>query len=147
MVLAGATAIAGKVPGQRIATMTPRTSNSAAIGTTETVIDTVVAPVVAGRIYKVTWDGRVNASNAGNDYTASIREDSVSGTILQSVAQDIPIINRTPRERLEVEYEADATEDKTFVLTLDLVAGTGTVTGTGAATQKVNFYVDYIRDA
>jgi hypothetical protein len=147
MVLAGETIIAGKVPGERIATMTPRTGNSDAIGTTETVVDTVVAPVVEGRIYKVTWDGRLNPSTAGNDGVVSIREDTVGGNSLQGVAVDLPISARTPRLNLEVEYEADATEDKTFVATLDLVSGTGTITATAAATQPTYFYVDYIRDA
>jgi hypothetical protein len=142
MVLAGETIIAGKVPGERIAT-TKRTSNSASITTTETVIDTVVAAVVAGRTYKVVWDGRPVSATAGDDIQYSLREDSVSGTVLQAVAVDVPVINRQPRGRLYAEYLADATEDKTFVATLFRVAGSGNAVGVAAATQPTFLYVDY----
>jgi hypothetical protein len=143
MPLAGETIIAGKVPGQRIASMTPRTANSATITTTETVIDTVVA----GRRYGVWWDGRPVATTAGDDIQYSLREDSVSGTVMQAVAVDVPVVNRHPRARLYAEYEADATEDKTFVATLFRVAGSGNAQGVAAATQPTYFNVDYIEDA
>jgi hypothetical protein len=147
MVLAGETVIAGKVPGQRIASMTPRTSNSAGITTPETVIDTVVAPVVAGRRYAVWWDGRPVSATAADDIQYSMREDSVSGTVMQSCAVDVPVINRQPRARMYAEYTADATEDKTFVATLVRVAGTGNAVGVASATQPTYFNVDYIEDA
>jgi hypothetical protein len=146
MVLAGETIIAGKVPGERIATA-KATSSSGAIGTTETVVQTIVAPVVAGRIYKITWDGRVQSTVNADDIAYKIREDSVSGTVLQDVAADIAISTRTWRAHFETEYEADTTEDKTFVVTLDRLAGSGDITMFATSTQPCFLYCDYIRDA
>jgi hypothetical protein len=146
MVLAGETVIAGKVPGQRIASMTPRTSTSSTV-TTEAVIDTVVAPVVAGRIYKVTWDGRLSSTVAADDARLRIREDSVSGNVLMDVVWDLALTGRTPRSHLEVEYEADATEDKTLVFTLEEFAGSGNLTAIASASAPTYLYADYIRDA
>jgi hypothetical protein len=146
MVLAGETIIAGKVPGERIET-TRRVSSSAGVTTTETVVDTVVAAVVAGRIYKVTWDGRLSSTAAADDARIKIREDSVSGTELMDVVLDLALTGRTPRTHLEVEYTADATEDKTLVFTLARFAGTGTLTAIAAANAPTYLYVDYIEDA
>jgi hypothetical protein len=145
-VLAGQTIVAGKVPGERIATA-KATSSSGSIGTTETVVQTIVAPVVAGRIYKITWDGRAESSVNGDDLAYKIREDSVSGTTLQDVAADVAIATRTWRAHIEAEYTADVTEDKTFVATLDRIAGSGNVTMFATSTQPCFLYCDYIRDA
>jgi hypothetical protein len=145
-VLAGETIVAGKVPGERIQTA-KATSSSGTITTTETVVQTIVAPVVAGRIYKITWDGRIHSTANGDDVAAKIREDSVSGTVLQDVLTDIAISTRSYRTHFEGEYTADATEDKTFVATLDRDAGSGNITMFATSTQPCFLYCDYIRDA
>jgi hypothetical protein len=145
-VLAGETIVAGKVPGERIQTA-KATSSSGTITTTETVVQTIVAPVVAGRIYRITWDGRVQSTANADDVVAKIREDSVSGTVLQDADVDIHIGTRSYRWHFETEYTADATEDKTFVVTLDRDAGTGNITMFATSTQPCFLYCDYIRDA
>lgn len=144
MPLAGEIIVAGQIPGERIET-TIRVIDSANV-TTEAVIDTVIAPVVAGRTYKITWDGRVNTTVAGDDFLASVREDSLTGNILQQVAEDIAIVGRQGRTQLEAEYTADVTEDKTFVATLSRLSGAGGVHGDAAAASPTYLYVDYIRD-
>jgi hypothetical protein len=143
MVAAGETIIAGKIPGERIAT-TIRTEDSSNV-TSEAVIDTVEAAVVEGRIYRVRWHGRFASSVAGDDAHFRIREDSISGTELASVAEDLEVVARQPRSTIEAEYTADATEDKTFVATLTRLAGTGGVHGDAAAGGPTYFYVEYIR--
>jgi hypothetical protein len=143
MTAAGETIIAGKIPGERIAT-TIRTEDSSNV-TSEAVIDTVEAAVVEGRTYRVTWDLRMNSSVAGDDALASIREDSVTGTIIAGIVEDIPIVNRQGRTRLECEYTADATEDKTFVGTLSRVAGSGNVHGDASTGAPTLLYVEYVR--
>jgi hypothetical protein len=142
MPLAGETIIAGKVPGERIETQV-RTSDSSGVTTTETAVDTVTAAVVAGRVYRIRYVMRVNS----DAYRVTIREDSASGTQLMLVNLDIPILFREPQTVLEAEYTADATEDKTFVGTIDRIAGSGTLIAVASAVSPTYLYVDYIRDA
>lgn len=141
--LAGETIVAGKVPGERIQTAI-RVADSAIV-TSEAVIDTVIAAVVIGRTYKVVWNGRPKSTVASDDYLARIREDGVAGTILQEVAGDLPIVGRESRVYLEGEYTADATEDKTFVVTLQRLSGTGDVHGDATSTAPTYLYADYNR--
>jgi hypothetical protein len=144
MPAAGETIIAGRVPGERIATDI-EISNSGNITTTETQVQSVTAPVVIGRTYKVTWSVRVNSSVAADDITLRVREDTVSGNILVTETLDLDVVNREPRLVLEVEYTADATEDKTFSATLVRTAGSGNVILNAASTVPAYLYVDYIR--
>lgn len=144
MPAAGETIIAGRIPGERIATSI-ETSNSANITTTETEVQTVTAAVVTGRTYRVRWSVRVSSSVAADDITLRIREDSLTGTILQSETMDVNVSNREPRVTLEAEYTADATEDKVFSATLVRTAGTGNVILNAATTVPTYLYVDYIR--
>jgi hypothetical protein len=108
---------------------------------------TVVAPVVTGRVYKVSVNMALTASVASDDCQINMREDTVSGTLMQADVIDAPIVNRIPRVVLEAEYTADATEDKTFVVTIDRVAGSGTFTLTASANRPAYLYVDFIRES
>jgi hypothetical protein len=144
MALAGETIIAAKVPGERIATAI-ETANSGNVTTTETVIMTVVAPVVISRIYRVTFWGLIDTSVANDRVRVRIREDSVTGNTLQissNVLTDAVIAEASPTE---AEYTADATEDKTFVATLLRVSGSGNEILAAASTNPAYLYVDYIR--
>jgi hypothetical protein len=86
------------------------------------------------------------SSVAADQVFVKIREDSVSGAILDWRRYRAHTTTNWPY-RTEVEYEADATEDKTFVLTLDRESGTGTSRRDASATSPSYFYVDYIREA
>jgi len=130
----------------RIAT-TKREANSAAIGTTETTIDSVTAALTDGMIVRIRCVVFIQASVAADDCQVNIREDNASGTILTAYAQDIPITTRPLLIELEAEYEATATGNKTFVTTLDTVVGAGNMTAVASATRPSFLYVDYIREA
>jgi hypothetical protein len=144
MPLAGEAITAGKIPGERVATTT-RTSNSGTF-TSETVLDTVVAPVVAGRTYRVRWVC-AHQSTVGTDVARlRLREDSVAGTQLQldnvSFDANSQIVQRT----VEAQYVADATEDKTFVATSARLSGSGNISSTQSATQPALLYVEFIEE-
>src|SRR5262245_10431453 len=83
-VLAGASAIAGMMPGERIATDIV-TADSSTFTTTETVVQTAVAALITGRIYKVKWFGHWGSSVSGDRFQWRIRETNVSGTVLQEL--------------------------------------------------------------
>jgi hypothetical protein len=142
MPAAGETIIAGRIPGERIATSIV-TTNSGSV-TSEVVIDTVVAPVVAGRTYRVRWIADVQSTVTDNVVRCRIREDSLTGNVLQLInvrctsGRDIGFI-------IEGEYTADATEDKTFAGTAFRQDGVGTIALNANANEPAYLYVDYLR--
>lgn len=132
----------------RVATMTPRTSNSASIGGTETTIDSVTAQLVIGRTYKVTWATGYAAGTAGDTVFLRLREDNSTGTQMVIDRRDSRLTSG-PGARwgahVEAEYTALATGSKTFVGTLIVASGAGTAQIIAAATLPSYLYVDYIR--
>jgi hypothetical protein len=140
--------VGGLVPGQRIASMTPRTTTPAAVTTAETVLDTVTADLVAGRTYKVSYRSGVLSSVAGDSAFIRIREDNVSGNALQLERIHSPLTggsgSRWPAD-LEAEFTAVSTGEKTFVGTLIRASGTGDLTSPAGTGQPTYFYVDYVR--
>jgi len=138
---AGQQLIANRVPGERIGT-TINTANSAAITTVETIVDTVTVPLVSGRTYRITWAASILGTVANDQGIARMREDNVAGTTLQVVRFKAPTATNYPL-RMEAEFTAVATGNKTFVVCL--LREVGTLTRIGNATQPVYLYVDYIR--
>lgn len=145
-VLAGETIIAGKIPGERIAT-TVETSTSGGIGATDTVVSTVTAALVSGRIYRVTFDYAYQVStNASTDHWfLRIREDNLTGTQLQGRRVHSSTNASAMPDHTEVEYTAASTGNKTFVVTVIRTGGAGLFNMFALADQPAYFYVDYIR--
>lgn len=134
-------------PTYRAATATPRTSTSSSVTTSETAVDTVVASLVTGRTYRVTWELPVTVSDVTGIHFLRIREDSATGTQLNirrymqagSTAQSFPF-------RLEAEYTAVSTGNKTFAGTFIRAAGAGSLTSHAASGVPAYMYVDYVRN-
>ena len=139
---AGQQLIANRIPGERIAT-TVATSNSANV-TTEAITDTVVAALVSGRTYKISFRCSVTGG-AAERALIRIREDNVSGTVLQTFRVQITVATNYGAPPVEAEYTAVSTGNKTFVATLQRETAVANTFRTGNATQPVYLYVDYIR--
>lgn len=141
---AGQRLVAGRIPGEEIA-LTTNTSDSSTWTTTETETDSVTAPLVSGRTYKIRWSGAIVTTVAGDVDLLRIREDNTTGTALQTrglylgstISGGIPCT-------LEARYTAVATADKTFVVTGIRNAGTGTHHGDGDPTRPRHTYVEYV---
>lgn len=119
-----------------------REINSPGFTTTEVVIDTLVVPLVNGRRYKIVWKGGFFSSGTTDLVRAQLREDSVSGTLMQ-VAQTAPsVINQKFDAPMEAFYTAVATSNKTFVATGDRIAGAGTITANAGAGFPTLFYAE-----
>jgi hypothetical protein len=130
-------------PGQRIATST----RTASVGTftAETVIDTLVAPLITGKTYMLTWYGRLFKDVADGIARFRIREDSISGTVLAiSQLYTTVTINQSFPTIIKVQYTAVATGDKTFVTTANRQTGTGNLTAQAAADTVAYFYIEYV---
>lgn len=135
--------LANRIPGERIATTT-ETTVSAGFTSTETVIHTVVAPLVIGRRYGIWLTTHFITTTAGDDVDCFIRADSVSGTLMQRVRADLIATNIPFTMNLYTEYTAVATGNKTFVGTGDRVAGAGTISRSCSASIPAFMWVDYL---
>jgi hypothetical protein len=96
--------------------------------TPEVVVGTVTVGLVDDYRYKIWFHGRVSTDVAGDYAGLRIREDSVSGTQLQ-FSGNIHLPTTTGNgfpTFLFATYTAAATASKTFVLTGQRTAGTGT---------------------
>ena len=145
MPAAGETIIAGRVPGDRIATAT-EDADSSGITTTETTVMSVTAPLVAGRTYRVRFYGGFAGTVTDDNINARIREDNSTGTEMQNSASQLPFTSGVPWILpMEAEYTASATANKTFVATLVRLSGSGSVRLEAASSRHAYLYVDYIR--
>lgn len=135
---------AGAIPGERIETTT-RTSNSSAISTTETAIDTVTADVVSGRTYKVRYVYNWSGSVAADQFYLRTREGSgTGGTQLTYHNIRTAVTTQIFGNTLEVEWTAGSTGSQSFSTTLVRQTGTGAATIRASSTQPAYLYVDYI---
>ena len=129
-------------PGQRIATSIV-TSPSAGFTTTEVQLMTVVAALVEGFRYKIVFDPAFDITVSGV-VRSVIREDTVSGTILQIRDHNLNSAGGAESGRVEAEFTAVATGDKTFSGNGDVLSGGGTANLNAGATFPSYMYVDYI---
>lgn len=136
--------LAGRIPGERLATSI-RTVNSASITTTDTVTDTVTAPLVSGRRYLVVAYILLRSTVANDTVVSRIREDGLTGTQLLSLRTSILTTGSATNHvcRLEVFFVAVATADKTFVSTSIRGSGSGTITAVAGTSDPAHIYVEY----
>lgn len=139
---AGQKLVAGRIPGERIATETI-TSDSTTFTVTETQIASVTASVVSGRKYRVVFDGGVE-STASGVIRGRLKEDDINGTVIQTRDVKVETAGSAFNLRLETEYTADATENKTFVVGGDTLSGGGTSNVNANTTAPSLFYVEYV---
>lgn len=140
---AGQQLVAGRIPGERIATGRT-TSDSATFTTTETVVATVSeVPTVTGRHYWVRAVITFASDTADDVVQARLREDDIGGTQLQQNFCHIVSTGFGWNVVVEGEYVAASTAAKTFVVTGDRVGGTGTCRLEAAADRPSFVYVNY----
>lgn len=139
---AGFQLVAGRIPGERIATEVLTSASSTF--TAETQIHTVTAALVSGRTYSVTMITGILSTVAGDNVDTRIREDNTSGTILQQVRKDLLATNITECIVLYAEYTAVATGNKTFVGTAARQAGTGNLSRNSGVNTPSYLFVEYV---
>lgn len=126
-------------------TLAERTVNGATFTGTEAQVDSITAPIVNGRRYRIVWVVHLSNTVANETVSLRVREDTAVGTNIQSVTAHLPLATTAFTFRVETEYVAVATVNKTFVLSGQRGAGTGTVTPVASATtQRVRMYVEQV---
>lgn len=143
--VAGQAVHAGRVPDQLA-----RTTATADVTftTTETAVMSVTAGLVRGRTYAVRFAGAWNSTNAGDRIITALREDSVSGAGLVRrqihMRTSVSALEGRP-DAMEAEFVAEATGNKTFVVSAFRNAGSGTCGLEAASTRPCFLSVDYVR--
>jgi hypothetical protein len=143
MAHAGDRLVAGRIPGERIATIAIVT-DSAAFTTTQVSVGAIVAPLIAGQTYLLRAVTKWESDTQDDRIIARLREDTVSGTIMQSDNIRIQVTSTIGwGAMLEAPYTATVTGNKTFHLTGQRGGGSGTCFLGAAATRPVLLYVNY----
>lgn len=142
---AGQQLVAGRIPGERIATDID-TSDSAGFTTTVTQMMAVTGALVIGRIYKVVVHANLQTTVAGDIVSLEINENTVAGATVAATSIELPsTTGRGYKADLEFEYTAVATGNKTFVFAGSRGGGSGTVNMHAAGASPAYMYIDYIR--
>jgi hypothetical protein len=132
------------MPGEQIAEEII-TSDSAGFTTTETVVGTLVVPMVSGRRYRIWAFPKWESTVAGDRVIQRFRQTSVSGTIEQSDNVSIPSTSNLGFGGvMSFGFNASSSGNQTFVLAGVRGSGTGTCK-LGALTSRpvylLAFYV------
>lgn len=114
------------------------TSDSAAIGLTETDVSSIAFTRTSGKRYTIVFHVKYVTTVANDRFFWRIREDSKTGTIRQEIAVREADAGMGHMQTISCEYTAGASGSKTFVLTFMRHAGTGTCT----RAADTHFYVD-----
>jgi hypothetical protein len=142
---AGQLLVAQRIPGERIGVSTVVADSGTF--TAETVVMTITVPLVSGRTYSVFANPGLSSSVAADVIRASLREDSVTGTMLDSTIEDMNDATApTTRKHALIllsDYTALSTANKTFVVTGERATGTGNVRMPGASTRPSYLLVRY----
>lgn len=145
MAFTGTQLVAGRIPGERIATSIETTDS--ATFTAETQVMSITVPLVTGRTYRVRVIAGFISTSSEDQVIVRIREDNTSGTVLN---RDYVFIatgttNRNFKAVIEAEFTAASTANKTFVITGERAVGGAGDCMLETAEAPAYLYVDYIR--
>lgn len=112
-----------------------QTAGSATFTTTETEVIWATGALLDGATYAIRLDLKIASTVAGDDVTVQIREDSATGTVLQSLRDDILSTSFPRNFPLYAEYTASATGSKQFVGTAVRSSGTGNISRSASSTS------------
>lgn len=122
------------------------TTDSASITGTETVIVTVQGYLKTDRLYHVWITTHVGSDSAANGASIRIREDSLTGTVLNQTDGELTANTGgvgTPWTFLG-RYTAVADGLKTFVGTLQRVAGAGNLRREASVSRPTILWIEYV---
>lgn len=122
------------------------TSDSTTWGATETVAASITISAIAGATYKIIFEGKVSSDVSADADNMRIREDTLAGSQLQLQQVNLPSTSTNGwQAHIYTEWTASSTASKTFVLTGQRSAGTGTAHRIRASASAPGFlYVDRI---
>jgi hypothetical protein len=141
---AGQLLVAGRIPGEEIAS-TEVTADSSTFTTTETTVISVTAPVVAGRTYRIVFDGHGNSSTGTDAITFRIRDTDANGTERQTDRCNITGSTTSgASSHMERKITATGTENRTWVVTGVRVGAGGNCFLEASGTRPTYLTVYYV---
>lgn len=146
MTTAGFQVLAGRIPGERIATSVI-TSDSATFTTTETEVATVTASLVSGRTYQIVTDLGIGSSVANDSVRCFLHEDTLGGQTLDQTVVGTDVTTGGTRKvicHLESEFTASSSGDKTFVIGAERINGSGNCQLIAASNRPTYVKVHYV---
>lgn len=123
-------------------TYVTRVANSPNVTGTETIVDTLVVPVVSGQSYRIVWDGATASSNASGHSQIRIRAGSTTAGVQ---LRDVNIVTTHGSgfqhpAHLEAVWTSAITGNQSFVATLARPTGTGNQICAAGSTNMTVFY-------
>jgi len=135
----------GRIPGQRVG-VTENTADGSGF-TSETVLMSITVSLLVSATYSVWSNPAVVSTVDGDKIRVRLREDSISGTTIDSTMVDSNQAgSATTRKYAPVllsDYTPGADESKTFVVTGELTDGSGSVHLEGGTDRKSYIIVRY----
>jgi hypothetical protein len=122
--------------------MTPAGSDSSSTSAALEV-DTLTAPLIDGRTYKITWHGGYSGDTVGDGCMVVVLEGS-GGTALSINRFFVTSTAALEMAYVSFEYTAAADGDQDFVVQISRSPGTGDVYLRGGTAYERYFYCDYI---
>jgi len=110
-----------------IPTYVQEVSDTSTITTTETVVGTLTFAATNTAVYETRWSPKTLQSVAGDYFLYQIREDSVSGTILDAWGFSNGTATFSQQRTIFLHYTASASGTKSLVITLSRLSGSGNI--------------------
>jgi len=128
----------------RVGEATATSTLTLTTATTEQVVDTVVASLVAVGEYEINYYGIFGSSVGDGTILVRLREDSLTGTQRVDNRVTVGVANKHYACPLRARYTAAATGLKTLVVTAVRESGTGNAARGAAATSPSLLTVDQV---
>lgn len=120
-----------------------REVNVGTFTTTRTILDTITVPVVAGRRYRILWDGEFQSSVAADLVRGQIHDGALTtDPAIQLRQVGCPVLNQAYPLIMRCYFNATVTGNETFVATAARLTGTGNITAIANANSPTLFYVE-----
>lgn len=117
--------------------------------TAETLVDSVTIAAISGRKYEIDWDAHWSSSVAADRITLRIYEEDTGaggfGNLIRAMFPPrVSHASSSQLAQMRAFYTADATESKTFNVTMQRSTGTGNVTASASANSPAITTVDEV---
>lgn len=129
------------MPAVALAGASVATSSSGGFTTTETTVDSISFSAVAGRTYEITHSAIWNSTVAWDLIAARLRENNSSGTARDGADIIVAASFAYPKGYLRAYWTASSTGTKTFVVTGQRKAGSGTCIRAAGSTNQATLTV------
>lgn len=143
-VTVGETGIAGKIPGERIAT-TEEPSDSTTTTTSEIEVLSVTAALVSGRTYGIHAWLNVGSTNTGDVIEIGLYRSSLGSNRIQFTRSEAQAAGAGGAAVLYGEFTATTSGDEDFLVGIARGSGSGTINMDASATRPCYLYVNYVQ--